>query len=81
MPKKGRHSERPLPLHMFSFQDRALENLGMQWNFLTPQKMEMTDSGSRLEKARIFLISLEHGMGIKSREWDLTKAIGSRMLL
>lgn len=53
----------------------------MQWNFLTPQKMEMTDLRSRLEKARTFLISLEHGMGTKPREWDLIKAIGSRMLL
>ena len=41
----------------------------------------MTDLRSRLEKARVILISLERGMGIKSREWDLTKAIGSRMLL
>ena len=44
-------------------------------------EMEMTDLRSRLDNARVFLIGLENGMGIKSRESDLEKAIGSRMLL
>lgn len=36
---------------------------------------------ARLDKARVFLIPLEEGMGIKNSESDLSKAIGSRMLL
>ena len=44
-------------------------------------RLGMKDLESRLERSRVFLISLENGMGITDSEGSLTKAIGSRMLL